>query len=149
MQTKPLPKTPERKPSGAVGKKLALVAWLVGILAAALAGLQPDPYLASVRASPPPHPYPIETVGWVVLLVSAHVLLLLAVLRPGTYRRSWGRALAASILSAVFSSLGVLGAMHSPPPWVAYLLWLVTMLAGTLLLLGHSVVAAARARVGT
>ena len=132
-----------------MGKKLALVAWLIGVLAAALAGLQPDPYLASVRAPSLPHPYPAETVGWVVLLISTHVLLLLAVLRPSTYRRSWGRALAASILSAAFLSLGVLGAMHSPPPWVAYLLWLVAVLAGTLLLLAYSVVAAAKARAST
>ena len=134
---------------GIVNKKLALVVWLIGVSAAALAGLQPDPYLASVRASPPPHPYPAETVGWVVLLISAHVLLLLAVLRPSTYRRSWGRALAASILSAAFLSLGVLGAMHSPPPWVAYLLWLVVVLAGALLLLAYSVVAAAKAQAST
>ena len=130
-----------------MGKKIALATWLVGIGAAALAGFQIDPYLA--KRIPPPQPYPLETLAWVALLVSAHVLLLLAVLRPASFRASWRRAAGASLVSAGFLGLGIYGGMHAPPPWAAYLWGLLAVLAGMLVLFGWSVVAAVRSRAGT
>ena len=132
-----------------MGKKLALAVWVLGILGVALAGFRPDPYLTAVRALPLPHPYPTNTVLWVSLFISAQVVALLIALRPHSFRASWGRALVAVVISVGFLGIGVLGAMLSPPPWSVYLLWLFAMLAGMLLILGWSVVAAYRSRAGT
>lgn len=132
-----------------MSKKVALTVWVLGIVGPALAGLRADPYLTGVRALPLPHPYPAGTVGWVALLVSVQVLVLFVILRPQSFRSSWGRALLAVVVSLGFLCLGVLGAMHSPPPWGAYLLWLLVVLAGMLVLLGCSMVVAVRSRSGT
>lgn len=130
-------------------RNIAFTILALGILVAALAGLRPDPYLTGVRALPLPHPYPIETLAWVALLMSVQVIVLFSILRPRTFRASYGRAIAGVGVSLLFLTIGGLGAMHSPPPWGVYILWLLVVLAGMLALFGWSVVVAARSRHGT
>jgi len=135
--------------SGAVTKKIALAIWGLGILGPALAGFCPDSYLIVVRGLPQPLPYPAETVGWIALLVSIQVLVLFSILRFQPFRPSWRRALLAVAVSLGFLSLGVIGAMHAPPPWSAYLLWLLLILIGMLVILGQSAVEVLRSRSNT
>lgn len=105
--------------------RLVLPAYLLlGLVAVALTGCLDNPYLAQVRGLPPPHPYPLRGVLWVMAAMGLQAAAVLAILRPRSWRRSWGRALAATGLSAGFLLLGMLAAMHSPPHHTAYLLWL-------------------------
>ena len=122
---------------------------LLGVIGAALAGFSPDPYLEHVRGMPPPHPYPTTTVLWVTLFMATQASVLFAILRPRSYRRSWGRALVAFLVSLSFLALGIVGAMHAPPPWSIYLLWLLAIGAGTLFLLFWSAVGATKSKAGT
>ena len=124
-------------------------AWLLGIIAVTLSGLRSDPYLEYVRQTPPPHPYPTATVLWVALFMTVHAVLLVAVLRPASYSHSWGRALIAFVVSFGFLALGVLGAMHSPPSWGMYVLWLLSIIAAITVLGLWSVIGAIRSRVST
>ena len=123
--------------------------WLLGIIAVTLSGLSSDPYLEYVRQIPPPHPYPAATVLWVALFMTVHAALLIAVLRPASYARSWGRAIIAFIVSFCFLALGVLGSSHSPPPWGMYLFWLLSVIAAIVAIGLWSVIGAIRSRAGT
>jgi hypothetical protein len=107
-------------------------ALLVGIGAEALFGLKNNPYLEFVRHIPPPHSYPLDTVLWIALLMTIQVALLFAILRPASYRMSWGRAVIAFAVSLAFLFFGGIGAMHAPPPWSAYMLWLLAIVMAML-----------------
>ena len=134
---------------GAMGKIIVPAVWVIGVIAAVLSGLRPDPYLEHVRLIPPPHPYPMGTVLWIVLFMTVHAALLIAILRPASYSFSWGRALMALVVSLGFLALGIMGSMHAPPPWDAYLLWLLALVAATIILSLWSVMGAVRHRAGT
>lgn len=106
-------------------KEFALpIGWLVGVIAVVTMGFASDPYLEHVRQLPSPHPYPVETVLWIFLFMSAHVGMGLAILRPKSYRHSWGRALVALLTSTGFFVFAALGAMHAPPAHITYIWWL-------------------------
>jgi uncharacterized membrane protein len=123
--------------------------WLLGIIAVILAGLRTDPYLEHVRQIPPPHPYPTFTVLWIVGFITIHTGLAMAVLRPRSYRHSWGRAIIALAISLGFLAFAILGAMHAPPPHAVYLLWLLAFCVIMLGLLVWSIVGAATSSAGT
>lgn len=135
--------------SGAMRKIGVPVTWLVGVIAAALAGLRSDPYLKYVQHMPPPHPYPIDIVLGIIGLMTLQAALVLVVLRPATYSCSWGRALIALVISFGFLALGAIGAMHAPPPWTVYLVWLLVLLLATLILSLRSAIGVARTRPAT
>ena len=134
---------------GAVLKIVALSAWTLGVVGAALAGFRQDPYLAGVRAISGPHPYPSETVGWVVFLTSVQVLVLLALLYSRTSLDSVGRCLLALFVSFAFLGVGLVGSMHAPPPWSVYVLWLVVVFLVLLVFSGRAMFAVVTARTGT
>jgi formate hydrogenlyase subunit 3/multisubunit Na+/H+ antiporter MnhD subunit len=70
-------------------------------------------------------------------------VILWAVIRPKTYRRSWGRAMSAfAIVAGVFAYF-TFGAMHAPPEYNVFLWWLI-FIAGVLFVLG--LVSAVRGR---
>lgn len=128
-------------------KTLSLpIAWLIGIIAAVAAGFEADPYLEHVRNIPLPHPYPIDTVLWVVGLMTVQVALLFAILRPSSFKNSWGRALLAFISSLGFLTLGVMGVMHAPPPWGRYVFWLLAMALAMLSITLQSAIGAITAK---
>ena len=97
---------------------------LLGLVAVALTGCLDNPYLAQVRGLPPPHPYPLRGVLWVMAVMGVQTAAVMAILRLRSWRQSWGRALAATGISTAFLLIGALASMHSPPHHTAYLLWL-------------------------
>jgi hypothetical protein len=115
-------------------------AWLVGLIVVAAAGFEPDPYLEYVRHMSPPHPYPTTTVLWLCLFMTLHVSLLIAVLRPASFRNSWFRALLAFVVSLAFLALGAVGALHAPPPWGRYIFWVLAITIGMLALTAYSAI---------
>jgi uncharacterized membrane protein YhaH (DUF805 family) len=117
---------------------------LLGVVAVALAGCLDNPYLTHVRSLPPPHPYPLRGVLWVMAMMSVHTAAAMAILRLHSWRRSWGRALAATGLSTILLLIAALASMHSPPHHTAYLLWLLLMVAALSVLTASSSVAAWR-----
>lgn len=104
----------------------------------------PDPYLEKVRLIPPPHPYPMKSVVATVGLMALQVLLLQLVLRPASYRRCWGRSLVALAISCGFLVAAGLGAMHAPPHFGIYMLWLALLIVGMAALSFRSGLSAAR-----
>ncbi len=102
---------------------------LVGVVAVALTGCLDNPYLTHVRSLPPPQPYPLRGVLWVMAMMSVHTAAVMAILRLHSWRRSWGRALAATGLSTIFLMIAAVASMHSPPHHTAYLWWLLLMVA--------------------
>ena len=69
--------------------------------------------------------YPVANVSIFLLSMTGELAILLAVLQPGSYVRSWGRALAACLVSACFAFVSGLWAFHGEPPtYVAlFVLW--------------------------
>jgi hypothetical protein len=132
-------------------KLIALPAvWLVGIIAVIAAGFSPNGYLTYVRHIPPPHPYPTSTVFLIVLFMTIQVSLVFAILRPSSYRRSWGRAFFALVLSLGFLSYAMLAtAMHAPPSNSAYFFWSLAFAGVMLGLLVWSSISALRSPTGT
>ena len=123
--------------------------WFLGAVAVVWLGRLPDPYLEYVRRIPPPHPYPVSGVLWVILFMAAQAAVLAAILRPTTYKHSWGRALSAIVVSVGFFAFAGMGAMHAPPYYIAYLWWLLAVVAGAVSLLIWSGVGAFRHPAGT
>jgi hypothetical protein len=64
------------------------------------------------------------------LLVVAEALVALAVIRPWSYARSWGRALAAVTLFAPWVLLNFMFMVHSGGIMVLHTLWLVALWLG-------------------
>ena len=107
-------------------RRLALPAiWLVGVLAVLWTARWPNPYTVHVARIPPPHPYPLEGVLWTVFLMTLQIGAQFLILRPQTYRRSWGRSLIAAAVTFPFIAYAGLVAMHAPPYWFHYALWVI------------------------
>lgn len=130
----------------AMRKYAVLVAWFLGIIAVIFSGFQSNSYLEHVRNIPPPHPYPVDNVFWVILFMTLQTTLLIAVLRPASYSRSWGRALTAVVISLCFFAFGAIGSMHSPPPWGVYLAWLLVITIAIIILSLWSLICAVRSQ---
>jgi hypothetical protein len=98
-----------------------------------------------VMGVPLPHPYPWQGVLLIVGIQSVEVLLFYALVRPGSYQRSWMRALLAFLLSIVL--LGFFGAslMHAPPYMVWHWLWIACASVTLLVLFSISVIQKLRA----
>ena len=132
-----------------MGRITLVVGWLIGIIAVIVAGFSSDPYLQHVRLIPPPHPYPTFTVLWIVLFITVQSGLVVAALRPSSYRHSWGRAIIGLVISVGFFAFAAFGSMHAPPPHAVYLLWLLAYGCIMLGLLVWSIVGAARSSAST
>jgi len=122
---------------------------LLGFILVVLAGFRPNPYLEYVRHIPPPHPYPTEIVVWVGFFIAVQSWIVFAILRPSTYKYSWGRAILGFFVSVGFLGFGALAAMHASPAVSIYILWLFAVAAAMFLLFIWSAISAARSRVGT
>lgn len=126
--------------------KVLPIYWLFGVIATALLGMRPnhfarhDPELVAQFA------YQTDTVLVVIGRMTVQTLLLVAILRPATDANSWGRALLALLVSFGFMVLGVLGAMHAPPAWGGYTLWLLVHFLVSLGLTLNSALGAFRER---
>ena len=127
---------------------LPALVWLAGAIYVASAGTTPDPYQALVRGLGPSPPYPVAAVTVSVVLLSAHAAIVLAIIRPRTYRHSWLRALAALAFSLAFSAWTLLSSMHAPPHFFAFVMWQLVCSALLILLLLWSSICAYRSRHG-
>ena len=116
-----------------------LALWAGGVALLAWAGSWVDGYLVYVRNVPLPHPYPWRGVLTVCAVESLIALVFYVLIRPRTYRASWGRALAATLLGATSVVVLGLGLMHQPPYLYALFYWLV---AATTISLGLFLVSA-------
>ncbi|SFH98280.1 hypothetical protein SAMN05216206_0968 [Pseudomonas guineae] len=97
-------------------------------------GFMPDYWM--LRHLPPgtEPAYPLQTVLTFCAIILAECLLLLAVLRPGSYCRSWGRALCASLLALAIAGFWLSGFMHAPPYYGMHLQWWLWVTLGLLML---------------
>lgn len=120
------------------------MAWLtVGFIAAVLAGFHENPYLTYVRQMPPPHPYPVNTVLWITVFMSAQTVIVLTIIKPRGASRSASRALLITLVSLGALVFAMGGAMHAPPAYGIYLYWLLVFLAVSILWLIWCIVSAA------
>jgi hypothetical protein len=81
-----------------------------------------------------------------IILLMIETAVLCAILRPWSYRRSWGRALSALVLSSFWAVLWVPLTMHTGGVLMAHFLWLVAVLMGLVVAVLVSGVAAVRRR---
>ena len=110
------------------------VIWLLGVLVVLWTARWPNPYVVHVVGIPPPHPYPLIDVLWVVVLMTLQIGAQVLVLRPQTYSRSWGRSLIAAAVTIPFLAFASLLAMHAPPYTFVYLWWMILTMLGLLAL---------------
>lgn len=118
------------------------VLWLAGMVMVLYAGTMPDFY--AMRMDGPLPPYPWDGVLFFIGVISVESGVLYAILRPRSYRISWGRALAALGLFLVLMVYFALGLMHAPPYMVWHVIWLLDMNIWLLMLVLWSGVMAIR-----
>jgi len=98
--------------------------WLLGAGGVIALGFQSDAFLPDIRNLPRPPPYPIHFVLVLLFLMTSQAVMVYFLLRPRSYRHSWGRALLALIASVGFlQGALLLGGTHIPSAYMAYLLW--------------------------
>jgi peptidoglycan/LPS O-acetylase OafA/YrhL len=134
---------PGTKESNEGAQPAVALAWVFGAIAVVASGFEVDGYLA-MRDQP--QVYPFETVRLILVLMAIEAGVLAGLLRPGSYRRAWGRAAFAAVGALAWSAFVLLTAMHMPPCWGTYWKWtfaLAVALAGLAIFSG---VAAWRAR---
>jgi hypothetical protein len=114
-------------------KKWSLaVIWIIGISCVVLLGFRDNPYLQHVNG--PQAVYPYKQVGQILFLITVQMILYWLILRPTSYRRSWGRALSAFVLSAGVTLWCAMGMMHASPARIAWYYWLIAVTVGMLVL---------------
>ena len=108
---------------------------LVGLVWLVVAGFWPgaDPYLT--RRSTGPQPYPLTGVLIACAVVLIETAFVAAVLRPASYRHSWGRTLVALVVTTAWWFYLGMGIIHQPGYYIVHLQWLAVMLCGLVLLL--------------
>ncbi len=105
-----------------MGHRLLLSAWFAGVLAVLYGSTLGNPYLEG--RVPLDQQGRLEFAFWFVVAVTVECLVIWAVLRPRTYRRSWGRAISALFVLLAFLVLFSMTAMHAPTVWFFHIYWL-------------------------
>lgn len=106
----------------------------VGLAMVVWAGFMPDYWMR--RHLPPgiDPGYPLHAVLSFCVIILVECGLLLAILRPASYCRSWGRALCACLLALVLAVVWFSGFMHAPPYYGMHLQWWLLVSLGLILL---------------
>ncbi|WP_339523185.1 hypothetical protein [Pseudomonas sp. EA_35y_Pfl2_R111] len=106
------------------------------------------PYYWMLRAMPVGSEavYPLKPVLIFCAIVLIECGLLLAILRPRSYCRSWGRALCASVLAVGLALFWIQGILHAPPYYSMHLQWWLVVSLGLVLLTAYSAFQAWRQR---
>lgn len=117
---------------------------LTGIALLIWAGSQPDYWMLRALPAGSELPYPLKPVLIFSAVILAECGLLLALLRPRSYCRSWGRALCASLLAIGLALFWLQGALHAPPYYGMHLQWWLAVSLGLVLLCVYSAVQAWR-----
>ncbi|MDO9619238.1 MAG: hypothetical protein Q7J43_16355 [Pseudomonas sp.] len=116
---------------------MALVIW---------AGSLPDYWMLRAMPVGSEAAYPLKPVLIFCAIVLAECSMLLAMLRPRSYCRSWGRALCACLLALGLALFWLQGALHAPPYYGLHLQWWLAVSLGLVLLSVYSAVQAWRQR---
>lgn len=119
---------------------------LVGMALLIWAGSLPDYWMLRAMPVGSEAVYPLKPVLIFCAIVLAECSVLLAVLRPRSYSRSWGRALCACLLAIGLALFWLQGALHAPPYYGMHLQWWLAVSLGLVLLSGYSSVQAWRHR---
>lgn len=113
-------------------------AWLFGVGVVAVGGVFPNEYLSGARSSPEALAYPLAGVAQFIAVLTVETAVLWALLRPGSFRASWGRVVL-SLLAFVPTTLAFgMGLMHAPPYQSMHFLWSVAVSLALLVLLAAS-----------
>jgi peptidoglycan/LPS O-acetylase OafA/YrhL len=111
---------------------------VIGLAMVVWGGFMPD-YWMLQHLPPGIEPdYPQQAVLTFCAIVLAECGLLLAVLRPASYCRSWGRALCASVLALALAGLWFSALLHAPPYYGMHLQWWLLVSFGLVLLTLYS-----------
>ncbi len=119
---------------------------LVGMALVIWAGSLPDYWMLRAMPVGSEAVYPLKPVLIFCAIVLAECSLLLAVLRPRSYCRSWGRALCASLLALGLALVWIQGTLHAPPYYGMHLQWWLVVCLGLVLLSLYSAAQAWRQR---
>jgi hypothetical protein len=117
---------------------------LAGIALLIWAGSLPDYWMLRAMPVGSEAVYPLKPVLIFCAIVLAECSVLLAVLRPRSYCRSWGRALCASVLALGLALVWSQGTLHAPPYYGMHLQWWLVVSLGLVLLTAYSAVQAWR-----
>ena len=121
-------------------------AWLIGVCAVGVGGLLPDHYLQHKLGEPEPQTYPLQGVAWFLFAVTLEIAALWAIVRPASYRLSWGRALVAFVLLSTATVWFGMWLIHAPPYQGLHFLWSATVSVALLVTCCTSAVGAFRER---
>jgi hypothetical protein len=121
---------------------------VLGIALLIWAGSQPDYWMLRAMPVGSEAVYPLKPVLIFCAIILAECGLLLAILRPASYCRSWGRALCASVLALAVALFWMQGMLHAPPYYGVHLQWWLAVSLGLVLLTVYSVFQAWRQRRG-
>ncbi|WP_339906292.1 hypothetical protein [Pseudomonas guineae] len=107
---------------------------VVGLTMVIWGGFMPDYWMR--RHMPPgiEPGYPLQSVLSFCAITLVECGLLLAVLRPASYCRSWGRTLCAGLLALLVAAAWLSGFMHAPPYYGMHLQWWLWVTLGLLML---------------
>jgi hypothetical protein len=92
----------------------------------------PSAYLEHVRGIPPPHPYPLESVAFVILFMTVEVAVIAVLVHPRAVLGPRTRQLIALVIAVGFLAYGALGLMHSDTYYLLYCLWMLVLAIGLL-----------------
>jgi len=119
---------------------------LAGIALLIWAGSLPDYWMLRAMPVGSEAVYPLKPVLIFCAIVLAECTVLLALLRPASYCRSWGRALCASLLAVALALFWMQGILHAPPYYGMHLQWWLVVSLGLVLLTAYSALQAWRSR---
>lgn len=110
---------------GSIGRDVLVVAiGVVGIAFVIWSGTHPHgPYGDATAAELAARPYPWNDVLSFAAMIAGETGLLYAILRPRSYRRSWARALVATIVFAFLTNYWIKLVMHAPSYYPAHVIW--------------------------
>ena len=104
--------------------RLLLLAWLVGVMTVIAGGAVLDGYAQYVLGLHGPQPYPYDGVGQYLIITTIESAIVFAIVRPSTYRASWGRSVLALTAATVLAALHAMTLMHSTTYQLWHELWL-------------------------
>jgi hypothetical protein len=121
--------------------------WFVGIILLFWGGAQIHGYRLHVMQIPLPHPYPWKTVLILIAIMTIEAAVLLAIIRPWSYDKSWIRSVVSFFVFLSFSFIFLFTLMHAPAHVLYHFLWLVVISIALLVCSIWSGISALRNRI--
>jgi len=127
--------------------RLLLLVWLVGLMTVIAGGAVLDGYAQYVLGLKAPQPYPYSGVAQYIIITTVECAIVFSILRPSTYRASWGRGVLALTATTISATLHAMTLMHSTTYQFWHELWLFGLWLSLAVATTVSAVAAARTRL--